>query len=59
MTIRDVFELLKNKSKNNKIIDAKNIMISINGIDSSVLGGENAVVMDGDNVTLVTIVHGG
>lgn len=59
MTISEVLEFLKIKSKNNKIIDSNNILISINGIDSNVLGGNDAMARDGDKLTLVTIVHGG
>ena len=59
MTVSEVFQFLKMKSKNSNIINSNNILISINGIDANVLGGQNAVVRDGDKVTLVTIVHGG
>lgn len=59
MTINEIFEFLKMKSKNKNIIDPQNVLISINGTDSSVLGGKDAVIKDGDHVTLVTIVHGG
>ena len=59
MTINEIFELLQTKSKDKNIIDPTNVLITINGTDSSVLGGKNAVIKDGDQVTLVTIVHGG
>jgi molybdopterin converting factor small subunit len=59
MTINEIFEFLQTKSKDKNLIDPKNVLITINGTDSSVLGGKNAVIKDGDHVTLVTIVHGG
>ena len=59
MTINEIFEFLQTKSRDKNLIDPKNVLITINGTDSSVLGGKNAVIKDGDQVTLVTIVHGG
>lgn len=58
-TLKEIFEELKNKAKDSKIIDEKNLMISINGVDSSVIGGKDAIIKTGDIVTIVTIVHGG
>lgn len=58
-TIKEIFEELKNKAKDSKIIDEKNLMISVNGVDSSVIGGKDAIIKTGDIVTIVTIVHGG
>jgi molybdopterin converting factor small subunit len=58
-TLKEIFEELKNKAKDSKIIDEKNLMISVNGVDSSVIGGKGAIIKTGDIVTIVTIVHGG
>jgi molybdopterin converting factor small subunit len=58
-TLKEIFEELKNKAKDSKIIDEKNLMISVNGVDSSVIGGKDAIIKTGDIVTIVTIVHGG
>lgn len=58
-TIKEIFEELKNKAKDSKIIDEKNLMISVNGVDSSVIGGKDAIIKTGDIVTIVTIIHGG
>ncbi len=58
-TLKEILEELKNKAKDSKIIDEKNLMISVNGVDSSVIGGKDAIIKTGDIVTIVTIVHGG
>ncbi len=58
-TLKEIFEELKNKSKDARIIDEKNLMISVNGVDSSVIGGKEAVIKTGDIITIVTIIHGG
>jgi molybdopterin synthase sulfur carrier subunit len=44
---------LKNKIKENEL------MIAINGVESSVLGGKGAKLSSGDTVTILTTVHGG
>ena len=58
-TLKEIFEELKNKAKDSKVIDEKNLMISINGVDSSVIGGKEAIIKTGDTITIVTIIHGG
>ena len=35
------------------------IMIVINGVDASILGGTHARICSGDIVTLLSVVHGG
>ena len=44
---------LENKIKKNEI------MIAINGVESSVLGGMEAKISSGDTVTILSVVHGG
>ncbi len=58
-TLKEIFKELKNKSKDARIIDEKNLMISVNGVDSSVIGGKDAIIKTGDIITIVTIIHGG
>ena len=57
--LKEIFEELKNESKDASIIDEKNLMISVNGVDSSVIGGKDAIIKTGDIITIVTIIHGG
>jgi sulfur-carrier protein len=57
--LKEIYEELKNKSTDASIIDEKNLMISVNGVDSSVIGGKEAIIKTGDIITIVTIIHGG
>lgn len=58
-TLKDIFKELKNKSKDPKIINEKNLMVVVNGVDSSIIGGNETVVKTGDIITIVPIIHGG
>lgn len=49
--------LRQNVDPNN--FDADNILVTINGADSSMLSHEENIVKSGDTVKIVTIVHGG
>lgn len=40
-------------------LDYNNIMITINGVESTILGGTDTSIRSGDVVTIVTVVHGG
>lgn len=44
---------LQNKIKKNEL------MVAVNGVESSLLGGGKAKVTSGDVVTILTVVHGG
>lgn len=59
-TISDLLEhLLSIKPKNTLEIDTKNILVAINGIDSSALEGPKTVLHSGDVVSIIPIIHGG
>jgi len=58
-TVKEIIEELKNKAIEPKILNEKNLMVSVNGIDSSVTGGKETVIKTGDVITIVTIIHGG
>jgi sulfur-carrier protein len=58
-TINEIIEEIKNDSKNSKILHEQNLIITVNGVDSSVSGGKNTIIKSGDVVTIVTIIHGG
>ena len=40
-------------------LDVKNMLIAINGIDSSTLGGLTTVIKDGDVISIIPVIHGG
>jgi molybdopterin converting factor small subunit len=58
-TVKEIIEELKNESRNTQILKEENLLISVNGVDSSVTGGKDTVIKSGDVITIVTIIHGG
>lgn len=58
-TIKEIIEELKNESRHTKILNEQNLIITVNGVDSSVTGGKETVIKSGDILTIVTIIHGG
>jgi sulfur-carrier protein len=58
-TVKEIIEELKNEAIEPKILNEKNLMVSVNGIDSSVTGGQETIIKTGDVITIVTIIHGG
>ena len=58
-TVKEIIKELKNEAIEPKILNEKNLMVSVNGIDSSVTGGKETVIKTGDVITIVTIIHGG
>ena len=51
--------LLKIKPDNTSNIDVENILIAINGCDSSAMDGKDTIVHDGDVVSIIPVIHGG
>ena len=58
-SIKRIISYLETNYYSENKINEGDIMIAINGIESSVLGGYNAKVSSGDTVTILSIVHGG
>ena len=58
-TVKEIIEELKNEAIEPKLLNEKNLMVSVNGIDSSVTGGKETVIKTWDVITIVTIIHGG
>lgn len=60
MTVSDLLVFLQNSvPKNMPIFDTRNILVAINGMDSSVLQGNETSLKAGDTVSIIPIVHGG
>jgi len=60
MTIADLLDYLqKSISENKPSIDIQNLLVAVNGVDSSALGGNDADLKDGDVVSIIPVVHGG
>ncbi len=58
-TVNDILNFIQNNCKMKNEIKQSDLMIAINGIESSIIGGNNAVVSSGDVVTILSVVHGG
>jgi len=58
-TLQDIIDELQKRSNDKRIVNEKNLLISVNGIESSLIGGKDAIIKTGDIITVVTVVHGG
>ena len=54
-----VMDLLRRNATEPAKLNFDNIIIAVNGVDCSILGGTDASAKEGDEVTVVSIVHGG
>ncbi|NDB45809.1 MAG: thiamine biosynthesis protein ThiS [Nitrososphaeria archaeon] len=60
VTISKLLEyLLSIKPENTLDLDTKNILIAVNGADSSALQGHDTVLKSGDVITIIPVIHGG
>jgi tRNA threonylcarbamoyladenosine modification (KEOPS) complex Cgi121 subunit/molybdopterin converting factor small subunit len=60
VTVRSIIDhLISIKPENTMEFDTKNILVAVNGVDSSALDGGNTVVQKGDTVSIIPIIHGG
>ena len=60
VSIRDLLELLlKLKPRDTSDLDFENILIAVNGSDSSAMEGKSTIVHDGDVVSIIPVIHGG
>jgi sulfur-carrier protein len=57
--VQGIISYLENNYNSNNKINENDIMVAINGIESSLLGGYNAKISSRDVVTILSIVHGG
>lgn len=60
MTVADLLDYLQSSiPKNMPLLDIKNILVAVNGVDSSALEGYNTELKDRDVISIIPIVHGG
>ena len=59
ISIDEMIDYIENKYDLSGEIKKNDIMVAINGVDSSILGGGQAKITSGDVVTILTVVHGG
>lgn len=59
-TVKNMLEyLLSIKPKHTLELDTKNILVAVNGVDSSALQGQETPLKPGDVVSIIPIIHGG
>ena len=60
ISINELLELLlKIKPDDTSNFDVENILIAINGSDSSAMNGKDTIVNNGDIVSIIPVIHGG
>jgi molybdopterin converting factor small subunit len=59
-SINEIVSFLdKSASGHGATFSPDNILVVVNGVDSSILDASESLVQDGDIVTVVPIIHGG
>ena len=51
--------LVENQPENTPSLDIKNILVAINGADSSALEGMSTKIKNSDSISIIPIIHGG
>jgi len=60
LTIQTLLDLLKSKKPpNTPELDVNNLLIAVNGVDSSALDGKNTQLHDNDVISIIPVIHGG
>ncbi|MGI0026552.1 MAG: KEOPS complex subunit Cgi121 [Nitrosopumilaceae archaeon] len=60
ISVSKLIDLLQEKiPKNLPQLDVKNMLIAINGIDSSSMEGLATILKDGDVISIIPVIHGG
>ncbi|MEM3143058.1 MAG: KEOPS complex subunit Cgi121 [Candidatus Nitrosotenuis sp.] len=60
VTVKGIIDhLISIKPENTMAFDTKNILVAVNGVDSSALDGGDTMVQKGDTVSIIPIIHGG
>ncbi len=59
-TISELLDFLQTQiPKNTRALDIKNMLVAVNGVDSSTLDGFATKIKDGDTVSIIPVIHGG
>lgn len=59
LPISEILMLLRRDVKEPGVLTLNNILVAVNGVESSSLDGADTLVETGDTVTIVTVAHGG
>lgn len=59
-TISELLDFLQTQiPKNTPSLDIKNMIVAVNGVDSSALDGFATKIKDGDTISIIPVIHGG
>ena len=59
-TISDLITyLISHKPENTPDFDGRNLLVAVNGVDSSALDGNNTKLKSDDIINIIPIIHGG
>jgi tRNA threonylcarbamoyladenosine modification (KEOPS) complex Cgi121 subunit/molybdopterin converting factor small subunit len=58
-SVAEILQFLTGISTDVRLLQPNNLIIAVNGVDSSALQGQSTIAKSGDTVTVVTVVHGG
>ena len=59
-SINEIVSFIKRVSLGTEVnLSRDNFLVVVNGIDSSVLNADELLIQDGDEVTVLPLVHGG
>ena len=58
-SISEILAFVQQNAVDPNILNVNNILIAVNGIESSALSGNDTVAKTGDVITIVSVVHGG
>ena len=54
-----LYLILQKKPQSTPILDIENILMAVNGVDSSALQGKSTILKNNDVVSIIPIIHGG
>lgn len=58
-TVSEILAYLQGISSEPRLLQPGNLIVVVNGVDSAAVAGPETVAKGGDEVTVVTVVHGG
>ncbi|QDI89256.1 thiamine biosynthesis protein ThiS [Candidatus Nitrosopumilus sp. SW] len=60
ISIQELIDLLLElKSDDSPKLDTENILVAVNGVDSSAMDGKSTVIKENDVVSIIPVIHGG
>ncbi|KEQ56778.1 sulfur carrier protein ThiS [Marine Group I thaumarchaeote SCGC AAA799-E16] len=60
ITIAELIDLLLQlKPDDSPKLDTENVLVAVNGVDSSVMDGKSTVIKNNDVVSIIPVIHGG